>query len=224
MVSIAYRNLAPNVGRSISGCEAKQPVPAGTRTMHRRSRQRLSAVSLLNDLIEHTLGPSLPTYRLVSNSLGKPVLIMPGVPSAIEVSLSHSGPMVMAGISDIGPIGVDVEHRALSRSIQEIAAYSFGPLECSEVEACGQQVFFRIWTLREALSKASGVGFPILTDRRDYFAKAPKSGTWQTNIDGSPWLFATAELPGDYSASIAIALRSCEGGIPPSDLTPREFP
>lgn len=223
MVSIVYRNLAPNGGRSISGCEAKEPAPAGTLTMHRRSTQRLSAVSLLNDLIEHTLGPSL-TYRLVSNSLGKPVLITPGVPSAIEVSLSHSGPMVMAGISDIGPIGVDVEHRALSRSIQEIAAYSFGPLERSEVQACGRQAFFKIWTLREALSKAAGVGFPILTDRRDYFAKAPKSGTWQTSIHGSPWLFATTELPGDYSASIAIALRSCEGGIPPSDLTPREFP
>ena len=91
------------------------------------------------------------------------------------------------------------------------------------VESGGLRAFYRIWTLREALAKACGIGFPMLADGRDYFPEAPNSGNWQGVIDGRRWLFSTGDLPGDYAVAVAIALRSPLHADWVADLTPRLF-
>jgi len=130
----------------------------------------------------------------------------------------------MAGITDLGQIGIDVERLATKRSISEISAYAFGPREQCAVKTGGSLAFYRIWTLREALAKAKGVGFELITNGRDYFPEAPSSGTWQTTIDGSAWLFSTVELAGrGYWASLAVALPSHDIAGRVADFTFREL-
>ena len=119
--------------------------------------------------------------------------------------MSHSGSLAAAAVTDIGVIGVDVEYRMSKRAISEIAAYAFGPQERQLVQSGGLAAFYRIWTLREALAKALGIGFPMLADRRDYFAGAPDLGEWQSIIDGNRWHFFAGELTGDYAVAIAMA-------------------
>jgi len=189
----------------------------------RRKLQRAAAESLFGDLLERTAAIPSPV-RLARNHEGRPVLPVEAGRSTIKVSLSHSGSLVMAGVTDLGEIGIDVERLATKRPIDEMAGYAFGPREQCAVRTGGSRAFYRIWTLREALAKAKGVGIELITDGRDYFPDAPSSGSWRTLVDGSSWLFSTAELAGGYSASLAVALPSHDVAARVADFTFRELP
>ncbi len=123
----------------------------------------------------------------------------------IEVALSHSKMIAACAISDLGPIGIDVEYCA-ERSIDEIAASVFGPRERRAVVSGGPSAFYRIWTLREALAKASGARFSILDSEHDFFANAPRTGIWPSAIGQQEWLFSTGAFPGGYAYAIAAAV------------------
>jgi phosphopantetheinyl transferase len=224
MLAIAYRNLIENPTGLLDGPNRSQrDAFAHSEPRSRRQVQRAAAESLLGDLLELVaVGPS-SHWQVIRNQDGKPMLVDSDGQSAIEASLSHSGPLALVGITDLGGIGVDLEFRTPRRSISEIAAFAFGPQEQTVVESAGPSAFYRIWTLREALAKACGIGFPMVTDGRDYFAQSPKTGTWQSEIDRRHWLFSTGDLVGDYTFSIALALRSPFDADCGVDLTPRQI-
>jgi 4'-phosphopantetheinyl transferase len=209
MIAVAYRN--------ISGAALSMP----DRRVNREI-QRSGAHSLLRDLLEREAGSPASQYQLVTNGSRKPILLIRDAPTAIDVSVSHSGSLAAAALTDLGDIGVDLEYRGPRRLLAEVAAYAFGPEERRMIESAGPRAFYRIWTMREAMAKACGIGFPMLVDRRDYFANAPTSGSWQSVIDGRRWLFSTDELPGDYAIAVALALRSPLAADRP-DLTARRF-
>jgi 4'-phosphopantetheinyl transferase len=222
-LAVAYRNLRGKWAGldGLGGSAESDP-----NRMDRRSRRRTqssAAESLLGDLIQIVGCNRRSDWKLTQGQSGKPTLITSGSPIGMEVSLSHSRDLVLAAITNLGEIGVDIECRVPQRSILEIAAHSFGEQERQTVEAGGARAFYRIWTLREALAKACGIGFPILTDRCDYFPEAPASGNWQSLIDGRLWLFSTGDLPGNYAVSVAIALRRGCNLDCVTDLIPREF-
>jgi 4'-phosphopantetheinyl transferase len=224
MLAVAYRNLVgPPIGSADDANKASREEFAQIDRSSRRRMQRCATESLLGDLLELMASHPSSHWQLTRNRYGKPTLVTPDARSAIEVSLSHSGPLALAAITDLGEIGVDLEYRAPGRSICQIAAYAFGPQEQRVVESGGLRDFYRIWTLREALSKSCGIGFPMLADGRDYFPEAPDSGNWQSVIDGCEWLFSTGDLGGDYAVSVALALRSPIRADCRTDLTPRQF-
>ncbi len=222
MLAVAYRNLVERPRGLGDDIRAVRQVFGHERNVRRRV-QRLATESLLLDLMELVSGRPSSELQVTRNQDGKPTLATSDGQSAIDVSLSHSRTLALAGITDLGEIGVDLEYRAPRRTISEIAAYAFGPLEKQVVESFGRIAFYRIWTLREALAKACGIGFPMLIDGRDYFAQPLKAGTWQSQIDGRQWLFSTGDLPGDYAFSVAIALRSALDAACGADPTPRQI-
>jgi len=90
---------------------------------------------------------------------GKPTLA-PLYGHRTEVSLSHSGAAVAAAMSTV-PVGIDVEcHRPLAHGA--IAARWFTEAEQQFVgdDAASSERFFRIWTRKEAVLKATGEGLP----------------------------------------------------------------
>jgi 4'-phosphopantetheinyl transferase len=224
MLAIAYRNLIERPTGLVDGLNRSQRdtfAQSGRRS--RRQVQCAAAESLLGDLLELVAAGPLSHSQVIRNQDGKPMLVNSDGQSAIDVSLSHSRTLALAGITDLGEIGVDLEYRDPRRSISEIAAYAFGPQEQRVVESVGPGAFYRIWTLREALAKACGIGFQMLADGRDYFAQAAKAGTWQSEIDGRRWLFFAEQLPGDYAIGVAIAPRESIPADYPSDLAIRKF-
>lgn len=213
MLAVAYRSIV-GASTAANGKDFAKP----DRRMQRQL-QRSATNSLLRDLLDRNAGCDGCSWQLIQNWQGKPILVSLAGVNAIDVSLSHSGWLAAAAITDLGAIGVDIEYLTPTRSILEIAAYAFGPQEQQAVQSGGVADFYRIWTLREALAKACGIGFPMLADRRDYFAASPAVGSWQSIVDGRRWLFCAGELPGNYAIAVAIAPR---GSIPlefPSDLT-----
>jgi phosphopantetheinyl transferase len=92
------------------------------------------------------------------------------------VSLAHSGAMVACATASDGAIGIDVERMDSGRPLLALARAAFGPAETAEVRSGGIAAFYRIWTLREALAKASGNGFELLVNRKDLVAGLAAAG------------------------------------------------
>ena len=88
---------------------------------------------------------------------GKPELVRGGV----HFSLSHAGPWAVCALADT-PVGVDVE---LPRCTMATARRFFAPAEVTQVEALPEQArpdaLLRLWTAKEAFTKALGQGLSL---------------------------------------------------------------
>lgn len=112
------------------------------------------------------------------SSSGQPQVENPGS-RKIWISFSHSGDWVACGLTTAGPIGIDIEAHKADRNLTEIAKLGFGPYERQRCQDNIQE-FYRIWTCREAIAKATGAGLVQATDHQDYADTGPQSGSWRT--------------------------------------------
>ena len=75
-------------------------------------------------------------------------------------NLSHSGDCVVLALTRTGPVGVDVESRARAARSDALARHHYAPGEQRELadlpEPERRYRFFRLWTLKEACTKALG--------------------------------------------------------------------
>jgi 4'-phosphopantetheinyl transferase len=139
----------------------------------------------LRVIVERVLG-RIP--ELAATALGKPYVVGAG---ALDVSVSHSGRWALVAVRADGPVGVDVEeHRAMTAP--SIAARFFTPGEAALVAAATDQgVFFRIWTRKEAWTKAQGQGLRLPLDEVD------------VSDDVGGWTIADVHVAPGYSAAVA---------------------
>ena len=103
-------------------------------------------------------------WTIEADAQGKPIA---RGPFARHVSIAHSRNMVAAAASVVGPVGIDIEYRNPARDLDRLAQAAYGAEECRAVASGGLSAFYRIWTVREAISKATGDGMALVTDRTD---------------------------------------------------------
>ena len=96
---------------------------------------------------------------------GKPSAVVRGQPAAISFSVSHSGRHGLIALAGQGRLGVDVEPRSARRNLDVLIGETFTPAEQARRAGAGanrrRQLFFRLWTMKEALVKALGTGFQL---------------------------------------------------------------
>lgn len=119
---------------------------------------------------------------------GKPSLVNG---SPWEFSLSHAGGWVLLAVSNVGPVGVDIE--AASATFAEIAAMVRAPGESADD-------LHRLWVRKEAVLKATGDGLAVPMSS---FTISPP--TWPADpalVDR----LALADLlvPVGYAAAVAV--------------------
>lgn len=79
-----------------------------------------------------------------------------GQPLPVQVCISHSRGYVMVAISKkTTRLGVDMELFQTCRPVEKLAAHFYHPNELQLIKTNGLNDFYRIWTLKEALAKAS---------------------------------------------------------------------
>ena len=82
-------------------------------------------------------------------------------------SVSHSGGHGLIALVPHGRIGVDVEERTPRRNLNDDIRLLFAPGERAELEAADgdrkTDLFYRLWTLKEAVLKAAGLGLGLDT-------------------------------------------------------------
>ena len=99
-----------------------------------------------------------PSFDVTSN--GKPYLVGE---ESLHFNLSHSEGMVMCAIAE-KEVGCDVEKKAvLNRRLAEyvMTEYELERIYGFERDTEQQEMFFRLWTLKESYMKATGLGIRL---------------------------------------------------------------
>lgn len=111
---------------------------------------------LVRELIAATLAIDSDTVELAREPGGRPYVACPA--SAPAFSVSHSGPSLVLALAATR-VGIDIEHRR-ARPYRELASRAFVESEREWIALQDDRVtaFLRLWTAKEAVLKAAGLG------------------------------------------------------------------
>ncbi len=145
--------------------------------------------------------------------MGKPFLAkkMQHPHPQIAFNLTHSHDLALYSIIQAASIGVDLEYRKRSLSFDDLAQRFFSPAEFQEIQqAQGTQkasAFYHIWTKKEALLKALGLGlhgplqqFTVIgkPNQEEIFSSLPFDPIHQT------WFLYSWDYNPEFSFSVAV--------------------
>lgn len=138
----------------------------------------------------------------------------------VDVSLTHTGDLLAVGLSRHGRIGVDAEPADRRMRFDLLRSQMCTPAEAAELAPLPEDrraaETLRLWTLKEAYTKALGQGMRLgFTE----FGFSLRGGRLQAP-DGSSasrgeWAFATYPVLGRYLLSVACH----DAGLDPADDT-----
>ncbi|MEV0092390.1 4'-phosphopantetheinyl transferase superfamily protein [Streptomyces sp. NPDC050738] len=129
----------------------------------------------------------------------------------LDVSLSHTGELLVVGLSRWGRIGVDTEgadRRMLGLGTERQICTPHELQTLAEVpEERRNRELVRLWTLKEAYSKAIGQGLRLRFTEFGFGAEDRR--TRMERPDGAPgaggeWSFHSWLVPGPYRVSVAF--------------------
>lgn len=120
----------------------------------------------------------------------------------IRFNVSHSGELILIAISST-EVGIDIERIESNFNYFDILKHSFNKREISQIEhaANSLELFFRFWTRKEALSKASAKGLD------DDLKDIPCLDGWHSldeNLIGliGDWQLKSFQINTEYTGSI----------------------
>lgn len=136
------------------------------RFRHAGPRRRFDLCrSALRALLSQELSCNHEQLTFGATKYGKPFAIVDKKPHPISFNLSHSHNHGLIALAPTGRLGVDIEDRISRDDLDELAESVLGPSEQRDFaglhESRRTHFFFRMWTLKEALIKALGVGFSL---------------------------------------------------------------
>jgi 4'-phosphopantetheinyl transferase len=125
---------------------------------------------------------------------GRPVL-----PAGPGLSLSHAGDLAGVAVRPAGAVGLDVERVRALADLAAMTAHVHSPAELARGGAPDHAAFFRTWTRKEALLKATGDG---LSQPMAAITLAPDGTVERWPGRGSAWLRDLSPAP-DHPAAVA---------------------
>jgi 4'-phosphopantetheinyl transferase len=164
------------------------------RFVHERDRAfYIAGRSALRHLLSGYVGVPPEEVPLRIGAHGKPFL---DGELRLHFNLSHSAGLALLAVTEVSPVGVDVERVGPIPELEAIAARFFTAGEAREIRMARateqRRLFFNCWTRKEAYLKAVGGGLSI-----------PLSSV-ELTVSGEPRLLAIA---GDRSAAGQWSLR-----------------
>lgn len=130
----------------------------------RDARDYAAAHALLRQTLSREGGRAPNEWRFEKTASGKPFLAGAGDVAA-RFSLSHTHGMVACAVTNGADLGVDVESVDRAVNAADLADRFFAPAESARLAPLGDEAqreqFFDLWTLKEALVKALGVGMAM---------------------------------------------------------------
>ena len=113
---------------------------------------------LVREILAGYLEQRPSDLRFERSAHGKPRL----EDDSLQFNFSHSESLGVLAVSAEGLVGIDVEHVRPWQDLQDLEELCFTSSERAELEALDEEArrraFFRLWTRKEALLKATGVG------------------------------------------------------------------
>ena len=163
--------------------------------------QSLGVGILLDEVLRRHFPEVARPAETACGAKGKPHLA--GAPG-LAVSWAHAGSLVALGIGAAaeGPAGVDAERFGRARAA--VAARYFHPEEtawlAAQPEERRDEAFTRLWTLKEAFTKALGEGLSLGLSRFAvrFRGEEPEPVEWE----GRRWRLRSWRLEGGYAAAL----------------------
>lgn len=149
---------------------------------------------VLRALVAGYTGQAPRDVVFAEGAFGKPALALPP-PGGLSFNLSHSHNLAVAAFARSGQLGVDVEWVRTLPDAHSIARRQFHAAEAQwlrEAPAdCQAEVFFHIWTRKEAVLKAVGAGLTVDLQSFDVTSVQGTGETYPlalgTNLAVHPW-------------------------------------
>lgn len=144
----------------------------------------------------------------------------------LAFNLTHSRDLALCAVSELGEVGVDLEGVRPLKDAARLAQRHFSPEEFrrwAALESSGRlDGFYRVWTRKEALLKAAGVGLSRPLERVDSDRGTVDDGSfWLADLD-----LDELETRGPLRAAVACEREPSEihrwtwGGDTPEEPTP----
>lgn len=96
---------------------------------------------------------------------GKPFAVLGGEMAPVSFNVSHSGDHGLIAYAPEGWVGVDIEERAARADLDGLMESALSPVERNELASGSERHrldgFLRLWTIKEAIIKAVGLGVAI---------------------------------------------------------------
>jgi 4'-phosphopantetheinyl transferase len=173
-------------------------------------RQFVITRGALRLLLAQHLDRPAQTLAFAQGPHGKPFAVVDGPPAHVEFNVSHSAKRGLIAIAR-GPVGVDIEFLGREADFHLVAK---GVLTAAEQAALWQRagaeralLFYRMWTQKEALIKATGRGFaspPRGFAVPDALLEGARSASFTFPGETALWLI-TDLSDGAYAAALAHA-------------------
>jgi 4'-phosphopantetheinyl transferase len=215
-----YFLLNPNPERRLlerlSSVLSPEEQDARSRFLFDKNRhQYLFAHSLLRVALSRFAPVPCTDWRFEAQAYGKPQITFPPG-QTLYFNLSHTDGLVACVIAREPMIGVDAEHLGRGGSLMEMARHFFAPAEISLLErtppAGQREIFFDIWTLKEAYIKARGLGLSLPLDEFAFELAAGREPRieFAQSMNDSPerWQFETLRPCPAHKIAVA-ARRPC---------------
>lgn len=214
-VAVYYVDLAPSAGHEADAValldEEERSRWQGYGNPDPRRRFALCRAALRAVLCGHL---NVPNDRLgfATAKRGKPFAKVDGKPVSAGFNVSHSGEHGLIAVAPDGQVGVDIEVRSPRRTLENLIKGVLSAQEQVELARLdeGQKlfVFYRLWTIKEALVKAHGMGLALdvaeLEIPADMLHGAPRSVCEFWQFPNATW--SLGEIGTDEFAA-AVAFR-----------------
>lgn len=183
-----------------------------------RRREFLFGRAAVRHLLARHAGVGAREVRIERTADAKPWARLENGPGLPSFNVSHSGDVLAVALSLSGDIGVDVElaeHAPID--LEAIARSQFSP---SEYEALVRGVreprldaFFRMWTLKEAILKAVGIGLFHPLNRIDVAEPAARYAVAVERAGSAIGVTAQHRRLGHAGFHLAVARQGSLGAV-----------
>jgi 4'-phosphopantetheinyl transferase len=171
----------------------------------------IAARGLLRETLAGYLAVDPAVLTFVSGPYGKPALL----DEALYFNISHTADSLLIAVANFPDIGIDIEAVKLRRNFDSLAQRCFSEREyrgwCGLPAEMQAEVFYRLWTKKEAFVKAVGRGIALGVERCEFALEAGGQVLAIPDEYGPPSAWLVHEL--DVDDTVAPALNDPSSGV-----------
>lgn len=195
-IAIAYTLAEPGWENTLQPLASRLTLEEQRELLQRRRLEDQWLFATGRTLLRHMLSDvaTAPSggWTFERMSRGKPRL-RTSLDCSLQFNVAHAAKIVAATVTTENPIGIDVEDLRLAVDAMSIARTSFTALEVNrlqrEPEERRRELFFTLWTAKEALAKAEGAGIARGLPPLDRYLAPLLAADPRTGLDTGAWSF-----------------------------------
>jgi len=159
----------------------------------------------LRAILGGILGAEPARVAIVRGRRGRPMVDG----NQLDFNVSHTRDTAIFAVTAHARIGVDIEHRDRALNVDGIARKFMSPDEQAMLQGLDGEArahaLLRLWTCKEAMSKATGDGLGAPFRRLDVeLSPAPSLRDGPHPYDPARWRLLPVEMSGGYLATVAL--------------------